>query len=271
VYKSPVMNRHVYALIGLFALGISVALGVALEEEKTVTQQPKPKEYPPGIVLTFDDDYIADWYNAEKLLRPYNWKATFFICKYGLFTPEQKQKLHLLKAAGHDIAGHGYNHENALKYVAAHGLDNYANDEIIPLKAAMAKDGFNIHSFAYPDGAGAHDSKLDDKLLKYFDIVRGTTYGELPPDVQYCYYEGDRVIYGLGIDDDYRQFNLPYYKSVMLYAKQHHKIVIFYGHKTVDNADEKLETPFEALQQLCEFAVNNGLKFYTVDDLRKLR
>lgn len=256
---------------GLIVLALcSFLIGLLIENNEVQlsrTSVPE-KKYEPGIVLTFDDNYIDDWYTAEKTLQPYNWKATFFICKYAWLTSNEKKELHYLKNHGHDIAGHGYNHENALKYAAKYGLNKYINDEIVPLKAVMSRDGFNIGSFAYPDGAGAHDAALDDRMLKYFSIIRGTTYGQLPPDAQYCYYNGKRVIYGLGIDTDYRQFDLEYYKALMDYAKKNNKIVIFYGHKTVKNATGKLETPLEALQQICEYAVNNNLKFYTVDDLR---
>lgn len=262
------MNKQSFALFSL--LFFSVLLGLLIENndpQLSLAALPE-KKYKPGIVLTFDDNYIDDWYTADNTLNHYGWKATFFICKYAWLTPNEKKELHYLQDKGHDIAGHGYNHENALKYAAKYGLNKYINDEIIPLKAAMSRDRFNITSFAYPDGAGAHDATLDNNLLKYFSVIRGTTYGELPPDSQYCYYKGERVIYGLGIDTDYKQFNLEYYKALMDYAKKHNKIVIFYGHKTVNNATGKLETPLEALQQICEYAVNNNLKFYTVDDLK---
>lgn len=254
-------------LIGIAVFFVASAIYHPTEQTKKL-KQPVNKFYKAGIVLTFDDDYIDDWYDAEKVLRPYNWKATFFICRYSTFTPGQKQKLRHLKAAGHDIAGHGFNHLNAIKYAAEFGLDKYINDEILPLKAAMAKDGFDIRSFAYPDGA--HSVALDKELLKYFDIIRGTTYGELAPESQYCYYQGERVIYGLGIDDDYKQFNVPYYKTLIDYAKAHDKIVIFYGHKIIENADEKLETPLHALEDLCRYASEKGLTFYTVDELKKI-
>lgn len=253
----------------IIVLTVTIILAVKIyPEEKKVEGKPLKKSYPPGVLFTFDDDYIDDWYNADKLLQPLGWKATFFVCWYGSLTKEQKLKLHYLQDRGHDIAGHGYNHLNALKYSKEFGLEKYINDDILPLKAAMAKDGFNIHSFAYPDGA--RDAELDNELLKHFDIIRGTTYEEIVPESQYCYYEGNRVVYGLGIDDDYKQFNIPYYKSLMDYAKAHDKIVIFYGHKTVANADEKLETPLSALEDLCKYAKNKGLKFYTIDDLAKL-
>ncbi|KIA92298.1 hypothetical protein OA93_23440 [Flavobacterium sp. KMS] len=263
------MKRIIYALIGLFTLGILLYTASTYSEEK----KSKPlltvkKESQPGIILSFDDNYIDDWYNAEKRLRHLDWKATFFICKYDSLNATQKKKLHYLQDMGHDIAAHGYNHENALKYSAKYGIDKYIKEEILPLKAAMDKDGFNLRSFAYPDGARNGD--LDKELLKYFDIIRGTTYGKLYPESQYCYYEGNRVIYGLGIDDDYKQFDVAYYKTLMDYAKKHNKIVIFYGHKTVDIADEKIETPLAALQEICEYAKANKLKFYTVDDLKNL-
>ncbi|MFY7728723.1 MAG: polysaccharide deacetylase family protein [Flavobacterium sp.] len=262
------MNKQSLGVIVLLFFSALLGLFIENNQGQLIHKTAPEKKYKPGIVLTFDDNYIDDWYNADKTLHPYGWKATFFICKYAWLTQNEKKELHALQAHGHDIAGHGYNHENALKYAARYGLNKYIHDEIIPLKAAMNKDGFNINSFAYPDGAGAHDANLDNNLLKYFNIIRGTTYGKLPADAQYSYYNGERVIYGLGIDTDYRQFDLEYYKALMDYAKEHNKIVIFYGHKTVNNATGKLETPLEALQQICEYAVNNNLKFYTVDELR---
>lgn len=263
------MNKITYTLIGLFTIGILLFTArIYSEEAKPKTVAFKAKKYPPGILLSFDDNYVEDWYNAEKRLHHLGWKATFFVCKYDSLTAIQKKKLHYLQDVGHDIAAHGYNHENALKYSAAHGLTAYIDNDIIPLKKIMDKDGFNIRSFAYPDGA--RDAALDKELLKYFDIIRGTTYGMLAPESQYCYYEGNRVIYGLGIDDDYKQFNVDYYKRLMDYAKKKNKIVIFYGHKTVDIADEKNETPLAALEELCKYAVDNNLKFYTIDDLKNL-
>ncbi|WP_281322370.1 polysaccharide deacetylase family protein [Flavobacterium aestivum] len=264
--KSLSVNRIVQILIVAVT---TIIMGVKMYPEgKTAVVKQEKKTYQPGVVFSFDDDYIEDWYVAERLLHPCGWKATFFVCKYGSLTTEQKSKLHYLKAMGHEIAAHGYNHLNALKYYKKFGMEKYIEDDILPLKAAMAKDGFDVQSFAYPDGA--RDNRLDNELLKYFDIIRGTTYEEILPKSQYCYYEGKRVIYGLGIDDDYKQFNLPYYKSLMDYAKTHNKIVIFYGHKTVPDADEKLETPLSALEELCKYAKNAGLKFYTVNDLAKL-
>ncbi|AOW09951.1 polysaccharide deacetylase family protein [Flavobacterium gilvum] len=264
--KSVSIKSIVFVIIVAIA---TVLLAVKMyPEEKAIVVKPLKKSYKAGVVFTFDDNYIEDWYVADLLLHPYGWKATFFVTWYGSLTPEQKTKLHYLKDNGHDIAAHGYNHLNALKYYKQFGMKKYIKDDILTLKSAMAKDGFDVHSFAYPDGA--RDSTLDNELLNYFSIIRGTTYEEIPPQSQYCYYEGKRVVYGLGIDDDYKQFNIPYYKSLMDYAKKHNKIVIFYGHKTVPDADEKLETPLSALEELCKYAKNKGLKFYTIDDLAKL-
>ncbi|WP_281636521.1 polysaccharide deacetylase family protein [Flavobacterium marginilacus] len=255
----------------LFVAVATAVLAVKMyPEEITADAKSQKKPYQPGVAFTFDDDYIEDWYVADKLLHPYEWKATFFVCWYGCLTAEQKAKLHYLKDMGHEIAGHGYNHLNALKFSKAFGVKKYIKEDILSLKSAMAKDGFNIQTFAYPDGAGAHDAELNNELLKHFSIIRGTTYEQIPPESQYCYYEGSKVIYGLGIDDDYKQYNIPYFKSLMDYAKAHNKIVIFYGHKTVPDADEKLETPLSALEELCKYAKNKGLKFYTVNELAKL-
>ncbi|WP_281225962.1 polysaccharide deacetylase family protein [Flavobacterium aquiphilum] len=271
--KKPLSVKGILSIIIVAVTTVVLAVKMYPEgktpegKAKKVVVKPVKKKIQPGVIFSFDDNYIEDWYVADKLLHPYHWKATFFVTWYGGLTADQKAKLHYLNNNGHEIGAHGYNHFNALKYYKEFGMEKYIKDDILPLKLAMAKDGFDVRTFAYPDGA--RDATLDAELLKYFDIIRGTTYEQIPPESQFCYFEGNRVIYGLGIDDDYKQFNIPYYKSLMDYAKSHNKIVIFYGHKTVPNADEKIETPLSALEELCKYAKTIGLKFYTVHDLAK--
>jgi len=225
--------------------------------------------YEPGIVLTFDDTYVNEWYQAGQLMDAYSWKATFFITKYADFTPEQKQQLHGLNNKGHEIAGHGLNHLKATDYMAQHGLDTYINDEITPMRSIMDADGFNVRNFAYP--YGARNTELDTRLLQQFDIIRGTTYGMLPPESQNCYYAGNRLVYGLGIDDSYAHSDIEYFKTLMQYAKENGKIIIFYGHKTVPNVTGDYQTSYAMLEGICKYAQDNNLKFYTIDELRNLQ
>ncbi len=229
---------------------------------------PTDSTYPAGIVLTFDDIFIDDWYAADAQLQDYNWKATFFITQYEGFTDSQKDKLYALEQNGHEIGGHGLNHLHANAYVTEYGFDAYFENEIDPMINIMGQDGYTLHSFAYP--YGERSAQLDNRLFTFFNIIRGTTYGQLPPEQQNCFYTGNRLIYALGIDQSYPHANLTYLKSLMQYAKDHNKIVIFYGHQIVDNVNGDYQTPIDKLTEICKFANELGLKFYKVNELSGL-
>ncbi len=78
------MKRIVYLLIGISLVVFLFIAVIAFQKDYSaqVTDASNAKAYPPGIVLSFDDNYIDDWYYTDKRLRDYNWKATFFVCKY---------------------------------------------------------------------------------------------------------------------------------------------------------------------------------------------
>lgn len=65
----------------------------------------------PGLVLTFDDNYINEWKFADSILKKYNWKATFCLTKPYLLDNTAKNTLITLSKE-HEIANHSYNHIN---------------------------------------------------------------------------------------------------------------------------------------------------------------
>lgn len=222
-----------------------------------------------GVVLTFDDVFVDEWYAADDVMAAYNWKATFFVTKYAELTNQQKEKLHTLNNHGHEIGGHGLNHIKATEYIAQHGIDTYIDTEITPMLEMMQNDGFDIKTFAYP--YGDRSPQTDEKLCNYFDIVRATTYGQSKPEKQTCYYrKGSKIIYALGMDDSYHA-TTDYLISLLKYAKQHNKIVILYGHKIVNSVNSSYETPVNKLKKICEYAHQNNMTFYTVDELKTLQ
>ncbi|KOS08190.1 hypothetical protein AM493_03755 [Flavobacterium akiainvivens] len=221
--------------------------------------------YEAGIVLTFDDDYADEWCDADEILGAYNWKATFFVTKYQQLSQEHKNKIYGLELNGHEIAGHGYNHVNSKQYVAGKSTERYAKDEIQPMIKAMGKDGFSLRSFSYP--YGSRNGRIDTLLLDYFDIIRGTTYGRYAPQKQACYYNGSRLVFGLGIDQSYSHADIKYLKSLMQYAKDQNKIVIFYGHKPVEKPSGTHQASMKKLEEICKFANKLGLKYYTASEL----
>lgn len=255
--------KMIKPLAGLFLL---LLLGCSPDNDNNNTP-PLNEGYPPGIVLTFDDTFIDEWYAADALMQQYNWKATFFVTNFDSTTESQQVELAELMNNGHEIGGHGLHHLNAPNYVASLGMEAYINSEITPMIQLMNANGYTLKSFAYP--FGAQNKQLDNRLLGIFNILRGTTYGKVEPRLQNCFYTGKRVIYGLGIDDNYGN-DISYLKSLMKYAKDHNKIVIFYGHKIVKTATDKYQTPMSKLTEICEFATQNGLIFYTASALATL-
>ena len=92
-------------------------------------QNKKQQPYKAGVVISFDDAYVDQWFEANKVLKKYDWKATFCVCRIDSIGQPQLQKLHQLQNEGHEIAGHGYHHYNAVKFVNKHGIDQYIKQE----------------------------------------------------------------------------------------------------------------------------------------------
>jgi len=123
-----------------------------------------------GWAFTIDDDEVDTWYAWRDVMRAHHAKVTFFVTRYDRFTARQKQELRELVADGHDVEAHGTNHENAVDYVAAHGLERYLRDEVRPNRDALAADGFAPVAFAYP--YGAHTAEIDRAVAGEVALLR---------------------------------------------------------------------------------------------------
>lgn len=125
-----------------------------------------------GVAFAFDDFYVDDWYALRAGLR--GRPVTFFVSNWADLSRRQIEALHELAGDGHAIEAHGMGHRDAASYVDRHGIDDYLADEIDPLLAAMAEDGFAPTTFAYP--YGSRTTELDEALLGRFSLIRSLTY-----------------------------------------------------------------------------------------------
>jgi peptidoglycan/xylan/chitin deacetylase (PgdA/CDA1 family) len=121
-----------------------------------------------GIIFSFDDNYINEWFEFKKVFTKYQIKATFFIADSYLLDSGDIQKLKILEKEGHEIGCHGYRHLNCMDYVDS--IDKYVENEIIPSVYLLEKNGFQLHSFAYPFGPST--DLIDSVLLTHFDYIR---------------------------------------------------------------------------------------------------
>ncbi|MBI9072511.1 MAG: polysaccharide deacetylase family protein [Melioribacteraceae bacterium] len=244
----------------LKVIGIIFSITLLLSCEKTIKEVNGG-----GVVITFDDYFISDWYNADLGLQKYDWKATFFISNLNTLSEEDFEKLRLLQSKGHEVGSHGLNHKKAKEYSQADKLDEYIQTDILPSIEILEKNGLKINSFAYPGGARTKDT--DEVLLDHFNIIRATTYGKTDAPEQKNYANGSRIVFGLGIDNSYGNYE-EYLLKLLEYARVNNLIVIFYAHRISDEQNLPKQTvSIHVLEAICKFVKNNDMKFMTMRDL----
>jgi len=244
-------------LYGLFSLLILNSFFSCNNKEKT-----KPQA---GVVITFDDAYVNEWFEADQILKKYNWKATFNVCRIDSIGEPQQMKLHQLQNENHEIAGHGYHHYNAIKYVAKNGINQYLKKEIDPMMISMKKKGFHVTSFAYP--YGERSNELDKALEKKFTIIRGRAFCGVKPEKEGCYFHGSKYVYAFDIDNDHVHFSYHYLLELLNYAKKNNMILLLCSHKPVKEVTENYQTKIETLEFVCNYVRLNNMKFYRLKDL----
>lgn len=216
-----------------------------------------------GIALTFDDDRVDNWFTYLPYLDSANIKATFYICKYNRFTPEQKQKLATIQSHGHEIAFHSTNHYNMLDYVYRykHTVDELMFNEIECGLKMMNRDGFYPTTFAYP--YGAHNGLYDKILMRYFKSVRALN-GTNDFSKSLAPTEKNQLLFGLGIDKGSKRSDevvLQLIKS----AADNNNCAVFVSHDI--NTGSKLSVTLDRLKKMANYVNQLGLKFYTISQI----
>ena len=217
----------------------------------------------PGIVLTFDDDRVDNWVEYLPLFDSTGVKVTFYICKYNRFTNEQKQKLALLRAHGHEIAFHSTNHYNMQDYVykQKHSIDDLMRCEVEAGLKLMNQDGFYPTTFAYP--YGAHNGVFDKMLMRYFKSVRALN-GTQDYSKSIVPTEHNQVLYGLGIDKSSKRSDADFIK-VLQSAKSNNACVVLVAHDI--NTSNKFSITLQRLLTIIAFVKENNLKYYTASEI----
>lgn len=232
-------------------------------------QNKKTKPYKAGVVISFDDAYVNEWFEADKVLKEYDWKATFCVCRIDSIGKPQIQKLHDLQNEGHEIAGHGYHHYNAVKFVKENGIDEYIKQEINPMMASMKRLNFNVTSFAYP--YGERSDELDKTLSSRFKMIRGRDFEDVVPEREGCYFRDSNLLYAFDIDNNHVHFSIPYLLELLDEAKKTNKILILSSHRPVKDLTANYQTKIETLEFICKYIKLNDMKFYTLSDLDKFK
>ncbi|WP_460561030.1 polysaccharide deacetylase family protein [Ferruginibacter profundus] len=217
----------------------------------------------PGVVLTFDDDRVDNWFEYLPLMDSLGVKATFYICKYNRFTADQKRKLGIIKSHGHEIAFHTTNHYNMEDYVykSRHSIDDLMRCEVEAGLKLMNQDGFYPTTFAYP--YGAHNAVFDKMLMRYFKSVRALN-GTQDFSKSVVPTQHNDLLYGLGIDKSSKRSD-PDIINLLQSAKNNSACVVFVVHDI--NTPSKFSTTLHRLMKIFAFAKENKLRYYTVSEI----
>lgn len=222
----------------------------------------------PGVILTFDDNSVDDWIKADSIYSKRDWKATFNVSNFIDLDENQQRNLLKLQERGNEIAFHGTHHIRAAYYLKEHSPEEYLDYEIIPGLTKMDKMGFHISSFAYP--GGVRNAFTDSLLFNFFTVLRGTTFLAIPPSEQKCFttiggYK--KLVYAIGLDNHYEHMHLDYIESLLQYAVDENKIVLFYGHHIEDDDTTKYVTSYKTLNFICDFIEKHRLNYYTLSEV----
>ena len=215
-----------------------------------------------GVVFTFDDSYVDEWYNYRELFKKYDVCATFYISRPHLLDTGQINKLRILESDGHEIGCHGYLHQNATLYQIP---ENYIDEQITPALEKLQEMGFRVNSFAYPFGAST--PILDTILLKYFKTVRKATYNiqnttiDLYPEI-YANSNSFRIVNSMGVDYNY-DITLENFETGVRKAVKNNEILVLHAH-IIDTSNGDYSIHPEYLEALFKICKKRGVKSITM-------
>ena len=243
--------------------GITISLLVSLLFVGCTKYQKAGSVKDPGVVLTFDDNYVDNWAEYLPMLDSAGVKATFYICRYNRFTADQKAKLRLIQSHGHEIAFHSTNHYNMMDYVYKHkhSMEEWMKYEVEDGLKLMNSDGFYPSTFAYP--AGAHNGLSDKSLQRYFKSVRALN-GTNDFSKSLVPTENNQLLYGLGIDKSSKRSDETVLQVIKT-ASDNRDCAIFVAHNI--NGSMQLSVTKERLLKMFAYIKSLGLKYYTVSEI----
>jgi peptidoglycan/xylan/chitin deacetylase (PgdA/CDA1 family) len=222
----------------------------------------KQGELEGGVALTFDDNYIDDWYAHLPLLDSFGARATFYVSSYYRLSGAQRNKLKILQQHGNEIAFHTTHHVDMVEFLRTKTLQQLMKQEVKDGLDSMAKDGFYPKSFAFP--YGKHNDLVDAALLSIFRSVRALN-GTKDYTQSVCRKKGKTFFRGLGMDDDSKPNHVI--TEMLINAKHHHNAVVLVGHRI--NSRLRPNMSSSKLRFILQQARDLELKYYTIEELSR--
>ncbi|MCU7521154.1 MAG: polysaccharide deacetylase family protein [Ignavibacteria bacterium] len=218
-----------------------------------------------GVMITWDDASVDQWYLIRDTLKYYNAKCTFYASFLSGWKEISYKKLKELQDLGNEIGCHSFSHLDANKFQINYGIDKYLETEIYPANDSLRKHGLRIISFSYP--YGHFNSITDWALLRIFGSLRYTYFNVPTP----LFSVGSPTFYALSLDNGDGALNIPLDQIYLMMekAKLNGKIFALYGHVPIPytNNPPAYSTTLDRLIAVIKKAKELGLKFYTASEL----
>ncbi len=209
----------------------------------------------PGVVFTFDDTHIDDWYLMRDTFKSNAVVVTFFCSGWQYLSDSDIAKFSLLAEDGHEIASHTTEHRSIYdsKYDNEPDKVNaYLIDQVIPNIENIQNSGFIPVSFAYT--FTQYTPPYNAAIREYLPHIR-----EFFANV-------------MGIDD-FHNHGIDEIKNELQRIKDNKDIVVFIAHRILP-ADDPEPSPYritpEKLIQIIDEAKRLDLKFYTLEEAHKI-
>ena len=219
-----------------------------------------------GICITLDDTARLDtWVTSDyKFKFKYKWKFTGSLnlvndaAATAVKARTDAMILHL-----HMFANHTVNHPNGDDYIAANGEQAYYDNELLPCQTRINNILLipqKVYHHAYMN--------TNPPVLNALLLNGGFTQIRRPnpnPTTSPTFYDGlSQVIFSNGSD----YMTIEQTLSAIAQAKTTNKIIMIGLHSIGDVTDfNTLTLSYSYLETILQYITNNGMKFYTTDEL----
>ncbi|MFP4664186.1 MAG: polysaccharide deacetylase family protein [Bacteroidales bacterium] len=223
-----------------------------------------PEQHEGKIMLSFDDQYIDNWYAHMDLYEKYNARLCFYVTRPGELSDADFEKLRELQAEGHMIGSHGMHHQHvdAFKNATA-----YYQAEVLPAIELFAENGIDVITYAYPYGKGC--SEVDSLLISKGLSIRYAGWNRdhvfLPKaDRFYISKPKPEKFLAIGMDENYRIGRLDLLYGLERAANENSILVLHAHDISKKEGDYKLDpAKLEYLLHQCQ---KHGISFYLPGD-----
>lgn len=226
-----------------------------------------PTEHGAGFALTFDDNYVDNWFSAKDLFLEYGIKPTFFVSQPYALNDSHIEKLRILENNGAEIGGHTYDHKGITRdfHNDVNLIEKYINEQIVTVFDELKGFGFHPKSLAFP--YGEHDVHYDEAVRKYFPYLRTTVWDKERKLKQFeeIYHKKGKnynILAGDGIDNSYGN-NLNSIKDAFIKASKNGEIITLYAHRILNDPNDHYAISPEKLEKVMQYSKELGLKSYT--------